>query len=112
MNNSEVLHTERRAGKGESLFCQNAIYCRQLIYVATEHRQRERKEGKQGVTRGMSTTRKGLHGEAECTFAMHSKGEGSEQGRCSDEQEVSREDVVMSRKCPYGEGRHQGRCRR
>ena len=88
-NNSEVLHTERRAGKGESLFCQNAIYCRQLIYVATEHRQRERKEGKQRVTRGMSTTRKGLHGEAECTFAMHSKGEGSEQGRCSDEQEVS-----------------------
>ena len=34
-------------------------------------------------------TRKGLHGEVEHTFAIHSKGEGSEQGRCSDEQEVS-----------------------
>ena len=37
----------------------------------------------------MSTTRKGLHREAERTFAMHSEGEGSEQGRCSDEREVS-----------------------
>ena len=37
----------------------------------------------------MSTTRKGLHGEAERTFAMRSKGEGSERGRYSDEQEVS-----------------------
>ena len=54
-----------------------------------EHRQRERKEGKQGVTRGMSTTRKGLHGEAERTFVMCSEGEGSEQRRCSDEREVS-----------------------
>ena len=33
--------------------------------------------------------RKGLHGEAECAFAMHSEGEGSEQGRCSNEREVS-----------------------
>ena len=54
-----------------------------------EHRQRERKEGKQGVTGGMSTTRKGLHGEAECTFTMRSEGERSEQGRCGDEREVS-----------------------
>ena len=41
------------------------------------------------MTRGMSTTRKGLHGEVECTFAMCSKGEGSKQGTCSNEQEVS-----------------------
>ena len=41
------------------------------------------------MTGGMSTMRKGLHGEAECTFTMRSKGEGSEQGRCSDEREVS-----------------------
>ena len=34
-------------------------------------------------------TRKGLHREAEHTFLMHSKGEGSEWGRCSDEREVS-----------------------
>ena len=54
-----------------------------------EHRQRERKEGKQGVTGGMSTMRKGLHREAERTFAMRSKGEGSEWRRCSDEWEVS-----------------------
>ena len=54
-----------------------------------EHRRRERKEGKQGVTGGMSTMRKGLHGEVERTFAMHSEGEGSERGRCSDEREVS-----------------------
>ena len=31
-----------------------------------EHRQRERKERKQGVTGGMSMTRKGLYREAEC----------------------------------------------
>ena len=37
----------------------------------------------------MSTTRKGLHGEVEHTFVMCSEGEGSEQGRCSDEREVS-----------------------
>ena len=37
----------------------------------------------------MSTMRKGLHGEAERTFAMRSEGEGSERGRCSDEWEVS-----------------------
>ena len=37
----------------------------------------------------MSTTRKGLYGEVERTFTMHSEGEGSEQGRCSDEWEVS-----------------------
>ena len=30
-NDSEVLHTERRAGKGESSFSPNAIYYRQLI---------------------------------------------------------------------------------
>ena len=54
-----------------------------------EHRQRERKERKQGVTRGMSMMRKGLHGEAEHTFVMRSKGEGSEWRRCSDEWEVS-----------------------
>ena len=54
-----------------------------------EHRQRERKEGKQGVTGSMSTTRKGLHREAEHTFMMCSEGEGSERGRCSDEPEVS-----------------------
>ena len=54
-----------------------------------EHRRREGKERKQGVTRGMSTTRRGLHGEVECAFVMCSKGEGSERGRCSDEQEVS-----------------------
>ena len=41
------------------------------------------------MTRGMSTTRKGLHREAERALAMCSKGEGSEWGRCSDEQEVS-----------------------
>ena len=41
------------------------------------------------MTGGMSMTRKGLHGEAERTFAMRSKGEGSERGRCSDEREVS-----------------------
>ena len=41
------------------------------------------------MTRGMSTMRKGLHGEAEHTFVMCSKGEGSEQRRCSNEQEVS-----------------------
>ena len=29
------------------------------------------------MTGAMSTTRKGLHGEAECTFAMCSEGEGS-----------------------------------
>ena len=40
-------------------------------------------------------TRKGLHGEAEYTFTMR-----------SDEQEVSGEDVAMSRKCSYGGGRH------
>ena len=55
----------------------------------------------------MSTTRKGLHREAEHTFAMRSEGEGSERGRCSDEWEVSGEDVAMSGKCPYGEGRGQ-----
>ena len=54
-----------------------------------EHRQREKKERKQGVTGDMSTTRKGLHREAERTFAMRSNGEGSERGRCSNEQEVS-----------------------
>ena len=53
------------------------------------HRQREEKERKQGVTRGMSTMRKGLHREAERTFAMRSKGEGSERRRCSNEWEVS-----------------------
>ena len=37
----------------------------------------------------MSTTRKGLHGEVERTFAMRSEGEGSERRRCSDEREVS-----------------------
>ena len=37
----------------------------------------------------MSTTRKGLHKEAECTFTMRSEGEGSERGRCSNEWEVS-----------------------
>ena len=36
----------------------------------------------------MSMTRKGLHREAEHTFAMCSEGEGSEWGRCSDEREV------------------------
>ena len=41
------------------------------------------------MTGGMSTMRNGLHGEAECTFTMHSKGEGSERRRCSDEWEVS-----------------------
>ena len=41
------------------------------------------------MTGGMSTTRKGLHREAECTFMMHSEGEGSERGRCSDEREAS-----------------------
>ena len=54
-----------------------------------EHRRRERKERKQGVTGGMSTARKGLHREAERAFAMRSEGEGSEWGRCSDEREVS-----------------------
>ena len=34
-------------------------------------------------------TRKGLHGEVKHTFTMHSEGEGSERGRCSNEQEVS-----------------------
>ena len=33
--------------------------------------------------------RKGLHGEVECTFVMHSEGEGSEWRRCSDEREAS-----------------------
>ena len=37
----------------------------------------------------MSMMRKGLHGEAECTFVMCSEGEGSELRRCSDEWEVS-----------------------
>ena len=37
----------------------------------------------------MSTMRKGLHREAEHAFTMRSKGEGSEQGRCSNEREVS-----------------------
>ena len=32
---------------------------------------------------------KGLYGEAECTFMMHSEGEGSEWRRCSDEWKVS-----------------------
>ena len=41
------------------------------------------------MTGGMSTMRKGLHREVEHTFVMHSEGEGSEQRRCSDEQEVS-----------------------
>ena len=41
------------------------------------------------MTGGMSTTRKGLHREAERAFAMRSEGEGSERGRCSNEQEVS-----------------------
>ena len=41
------------------------------------------------MTGGMSTTRKGLHREVERTFAMHSEGEGSEWGRCSDEREAS-----------------------
>ena len=54
-----------------------------------EHRQRERKERRQRVTRGMSTMRKGLRGEAEHTFVIHSKGEGSKQRRCSNEWEVS-----------------------
>ena len=41
------------------------------------------------MTGGMSMMRKGLHREAEHTFMMHSDGEGSEWGRCSNEQEVS-----------------------
>ena len=41
------------------------------------------------MTGGMSTTRKGLHREAERSFVMCSEGEGSERGRYSNEQEVS-----------------------
>ena len=54
----------------------------------------------------MSTMRKGLHGEAEHTFAMRSEGEGSERGRCSNEREAS----IWRRAVSEMMGRTENRC--
>ena len=95
MNDSEVLHTERRAGKGESSFS-SECYLLQAAYIGSYRAPTKGEErGKTRSDRGHVYNEKGVAWRSGTYFL-----------RCvAKEKEVSGEDVVMSRKRPYGEGR-------